>query len=781
MANEIVVGSQVLTGAEVLIATLAVWHPFVDVYVDGSADPALVGSQWNVYAVANGTRTRLASGTFTAPNPRDGQRVLAKVPGLGATIELRAFTPHRGSVGPLTAAIVGWDPGTSTPNASDSASSTASQNPGPETLFATIPWHPNVAALVQAPSLAKGSLWRIKAVIPGLTSEIPIAAGTYLDVLPSREVCSGEGGAVSWRLYVSAPAGPTGPMTGALFGNATPGSGNPPIPVPPLLGEAKGIVWKPGVPSALNHVATWAEVQAIIVATSGLVEVACDDSIAPCSIPAASGLTDGQWRTTVTPGTLGFVTLNIEDGAILRDMRFDGGAAGLFVTCAPSIVANRPLQFTADPNSAGASASLECDNVYIFNSGAVSTALLDVAVTPTFTMKIRGEVAADSSGAPAFFTLAGAVQVSLILLEGAFAFPNFLESITPDIVPPFFVSFDASCPSPAFTPVFTWAATTYTMLDRAAAMLYADTAPLLVPAPAVAGNASTQEAIDALKRQAAPGVSGLRLSLVSGVPVTTADVADVTLYLTPYTSGEISLFTSGQWKPYRTAEVSLALAGLTAGDNYDVFAQDVAGVVTLSLSDAWASNVARTDALARQDGALVLAADHSKLWVGTLRATGAATTEDSQLNRFLWNAYNRVDRKLKVTDPASSWAYAGAGVWRQANANAANAVHVLCGDAATYVRARVLGQVSAAAGVTNQAAVGIGIDSTTVNSADAFGASASGAAGTTEFNPIACNYDGYPGLGFHALNWIEMSNLASATFFGTNVPGVTALTGSIQS
>ena len=155
-------------------------------------------------------------------------------------------------------------------------------------------------------------------------------------------------------------------------------------------------------------------------------------------------------------------------------------------------------------------------------------------------------------------------------------------------------------------------------------------------------------------------INGFRLTLTTGVPVTTTDVTGAgTLYLTPAMSGsgQIGLYINGAWQLVTSAQVSLSLT-LTSGKNYDVFAYySSGGVLTLVLSNQWTNDTTRADALATQDGAQVLSSDHTRRWLGTLRASGTNTTEDSVAKRFLWNAYNQRSRTMKVTESTDSWTY----------------------------------------------------------------------------------------------------------------------------
>jgi|SRR5580692_1559860 hypothetical protein len=258
-----------------------------------------------------------------------------------------------------------------------------------------------------------------------------------------------------------------------------------------------------------------------------------------------------------------------------------------------------------------------------------------------------------------------------------------------------------------------------------------------------------------------PNPPGLRLSLATGTPVTPTDViAAGTLYYTPYQSGTLWLYIDSVWTEVNTPEVSLALAGLVSGANYDVFASSTGGAVTLSLVE-WASNTARATALARQNGMLVESGTPANLYLGTIRTTGTDTTEDSDLNRFVWNQYNQVPRPLIVQDTTASWSYSATG-FREARGVASNQFNYVTGDAATYLTADVL------CGVNNPTGfgivVGIGINSTSVNSATTSG----GTTGSSTILPSPAHYKGYPGLGFNTIAWLESGhNGGTPTFYGS--------------
>jgi hypothetical protein len=219
---------------------------------------------------------------------------------------------------------------------------------------------------------------------------------------------------------------------------------------------------------------------------------------------------------------------------------------------------------------------------------------------------------------------------------------------------------------------------------------------------------------------------------------------------------------------YVFTERSIALGGLTAGKNYDVFIYDNAGTLTLELSAAWTNDTTRADALALQDGVLVKSSAHTRLYLGTIRATAAATTEDTgggtttQVGgqRFVWNYYNRVPRALAVFDSTNSWAYA-TDTWRQAGGVAGNKVEFVLGYAEDAVHATLLGCAAGNA----IAGISIGVDSITVPSL--FKAISDAAAAAITASLVAM-YDGLIATpGYHYLSWMEIAS-AALTFYGDN-------------
>jgi hypothetical protein len=213
-------------------------------------------------------------------------------------------------------------------------------------------------------------------------------------------------------------------------------------------------------------------------------------------------------------------------------------------------------------------------------------------------------------------------------------------------------------------------------------------------------------------------VNDFRLTLTSGTPVTIADVtAATTIYAALFGGNQISLYENSHWQVYASAEMSLALGTLTANKNYDVFCYLNSGVPTLELGAAWTNDTTRATALAYQDGVLVKSGDATRRYLGTFRTISTTETCDTERRRFTWNNANRVKRKLKVLDTTDSWNYSTAA-YRQANGNAANQLEVLVGVVEEFHTISALNRVANSTSTPRNVAAGIGINSTTENSAD---------------------------------------------------------------
>lgn len=290
-------------------------------------------------------------------------------------------------------------------------------------------------------------------------------------------------------------------------------------------------------------------------------------------------------------------------------------------------------------------------------------------------------------------------------------------------------------------------------------------------------------------------VPGGRLTLTAGIAISTSDVtAAGTIYYTPYAHNLIQIWNGARWQVYPFSELTLVLeaAQQLSGKNYDMFLFDSGGLVTLGTGSAWANDTVRTDTIARKDGRWTNSASitirtngannnvatNRALYIGTIRMTANAQTEDSAAKRFVWNVYHRARRSLKnVLETVNSYNYSTT-IIRQANANSANQLDFVVGLAEDAVSATVIHFGSN----TNSAPffTGIGLDSTSAFASDSYPGAA---IGQTTHQPISATavYRGLPGIGRHFLAWLELPTAAatSQTWYGDNNTSSTLQSGMV--
>ena len=201
-----------------------------------------------------------------------------------------------------------------------------------------------------------------------------------------------------------------------------------------------------------------------------------------------------------------------------------------------------------------------------------------------------------------------------------------------------------------------------------------------------------------------------RLSLTTGVPVTTTDVTGATtIYCAPYKGNRIALYDGTNWNLRTSAQFSLALGTLTSGLPYDVFCYDNSGTPTLEFT-AWTNGTTRATALTTQNGVLSKTGALTRRYLGTFYTTSTTATEDSVAKRFLWNYYNRAVRPMYVLGQGN-YDYT-LGTIRQAGGGTTNQLAFIIGVAEDAVSARVSAlAANTSAGV--EIFTGIGVNTTT--------------------------------------------------------------------
>lgn len=206
-----------------------------------------------------------------------------------------------------------------------------------------------------------------------------------------------------------------------------------------------------------------------------------------------------------------------------------------------------------------------------------------------------------------------------------------------------------------------------------------------------------------------------RASLTSGLAVTTSDVTAATsVFYVPYQGDKCSLYDGANWQTVTFTQQTLTLGTDTTGRNYDLFGYLSSGTLAIERL-IWTNDTTRATTLTLVNGLWTKTGDSTRLFLATYRTTGAGQTEDSNANRFVWNNFGRVPRRLAVSDATATWPYSIA-TWRQARATATNQVAFVVG----LLESQVVLTVNASAQNNNAGigyAAGIGINSTTVPAA----------------------------------------------------------------
>lgn len=242
--------------------------------------------------------------------------------------------------------------------------------------------------------------------------------------------------------------------------------------------------------------------------------------------------------------------------------------------------------------------------------------------------------------------------------------------------------------------------------------------------------------------------------------------------LTPSGYGRIALYDGTRWNLYLVAGESISLSlTLTSATVYDVFVYDNSGTITLETL-AWTSATGRATALAIQDGVLVKSGATTRRYMGTIYAVGTNITEDSVNRRFVWNYYHRARRYMYTYDSTDSWNYTTA-TWRSANNSAANKIEFVQGlnDRAVSAQTMIMALSTSAKTIAS----GIGVDSTSVNSALLFGTNMS----ANQYHQVESFYHGMTGIGYHFLQWLEYSGTGGTTTWYGDGGVPTALQGGI--
>jgi hypothetical protein len=266
---------------------------------------------------------------------------------------------------------------------------------------------------------------------------------------------------------------------------------------------------------------------------------------------------------------------------------------------------------------------------------------------------------------------------------------------------------------------------------------------------------------------------GGRLTLSASNPV--ADVnSTTTLHYLPFTHGVVPFWNNSlqvwEYRPIPDNGISIN----RAGDNpriVDVYATTRPNELNTFGIDlqTWTNDTTRFIPLTRKNGIHVVNFSSSEIplrtYLGTIRmigSPGAATMTDTVTQRFLFNAYNRVSRRVIRYEPSFSWQYTGA-TWRPWNNSTVNRVEIVDGLGTGMLDLTFSARAACAAGVYAQ--YGLGVDTNTAVT-DSY-------MNSNSDQTVVMRLARALGLGYHYCQALEsVATAGSPTFYGQNYLGL---------
>lgn len=242
-----------------------------------------------------------------------------------------------------------------------------------------------------------------------------------------------------------------------------------------------------------------------------------------------------------------------------------------------------------------------------------------------------------------------------------------------------------------------------------------------------------------------------RLTLETGVPISSTDQdAKATVYLTKFMGDQVAVYDgSSAWTTLTLgSDLSITLSTLSASLPHDIFAYSNSGILAIE-GLAWTNTTTRATALTTQNGVYVKSGATTRRYIGTIYLDSSKQCYDAKLHRWVWNYYNRADRKLyKDVDTAHTYA---STTLRYYNNDSNQYVDFVCGIEEDIIPASIAGQWSAITTGTDTGYAYIGIDSGTVGQAPFAASSING----RSVSPVFIS--GYT-VGYHKLTIIEAAS-----------------------
>lgn len=292
-------------------------------------------------------------------------------------------------------------------------------------------------------------------------------------------------------------------------------------------------------------------------------------------------------------------------------------------------------------------------------------------------------------------------------------------------------------------------------------------------------------------------IPGCRLTLETGVAYSSSDqAAKSTIFCTQVDYLSVQIYDGTNFTPrLMTGELTLTLSGTAGNTAYDVYLIFDTGAVKLCWGPAWTTSTdgagnrgsgagtaqitnslggrwTNAVSMTCKNGAstFTVAANQGTL-VGGFKTATADQVSDTAATRMLWDLYRPISRTLIGINGASSYAYTSTTL-RQCNATSLGGgapvqVTSFRGMAGWPINIRNLGQGASTNVAIQPINGGIGLNSTSANSAQI---QLDNASDTTynQFNaPLYSEYRGQPPLGSNTLYCLESGN-ANVTFYGNN-------------
>lgn len=269
-------------------------------------------------------------------------------------------------------------------------------------------------------------------------------------------------------------------------------------------------------------------------------------------------------------------------------------------------------------------------------------------------------------------------------------------------------------------------------------------------------------------------VNGLRLTPQTGVAVPVGNSAGITnIYLTPYKSNAIALYSGTAWTVRTTAEITLAITGRTALLPVDIFASWDGTAVVLEVLD-WTNATTRATTLTRVDGVWTKTGDSTRRYVGTFLPRSATTADwitnldlngaGTPLRMDIWNVDNQVPIGFTMVDSGAPFAWTANAI-RQWRADADAQLEVVVGIQGAYTQVEAV--TSAQTSFIGQAInLPMGVDALTADPECLFSSVAS-----NEVHAVYSSLAVSVPIGFHFVSWLQKGKTASGTAIwqgGTN-------------